>query len=156
MIIVGAQFLQYSRSVKAMNRFSVKERMSRSISLRKGEVVMRADFEKLGSASQLSRALKELTDDGKLVRLGYGVYAKTKPSSLSGRPVVRATPAELAQEVLIKLGVQPVPGESQEAYAKGLTNQVPMRTTFNTGNRRISRQLLIGRTKIEYENDYTV
>lgn len=115
---------------------------------------MRADFEKLGSASQLSRALKELINEGKLVRLGYGVYAKAKPSSLSGRPVVRATPAVLAQEVLIKLGVQPSPGKAQEAYAQGLTNQVPMRTTFNTGSRRISRQLVIGKTKVEYENDY--
>lgn len=139
-----------------MNRFSVKERMARSIALRKGEVVMRADFEGLGSRSQLSRAFKDLINEGKLVRLGYGVYAKAKPSSISGRPVVRATPAVLAQEALVKMGVKPTPGAAQQAYANKLTNQVPMRTTFNTGNKRISRKLIIGRTQVEYENNFNL
>ena len=41
-----------------MSRFSIKARMQRSIALRKGEVVLRADFAQLGSPSQISRALK--------------------------------------------------------------------------------------------------
>ena len=43
-----------------MSRFSIKARMQRSIVLRKGEVVLRADFAQLGSPSQISRALKAL------------------------------------------------------------------------------------------------
>ena len=38
-----------------MSRLSVKEIMVRSIALRKGEVVLRADFESMGSPSQISR-----------------------------------------------------------------------------------------------------
>ena len=83
-----------------MSRFSVKERMVRSIALRKGEVVVRADFESMGSPSQISRALKELIEAGKIVRLGYGVYAKARPSTLSGTPVPRVYLEELAQEAL--------------------------------------------------------
>jgi hypothetical protein len=54
--------------------------MVRSIALRKGEVVMRVDFERMGSPSQISRVLKALVADGKLVRLGYGTYAKARPA----------------------------------------------------------------------------
>jgi hypothetical protein len=136
-------------------KLSVKERMSRSIALRKGEVVLRADFESMGSASQISRALKELIQAGKLIRLGYGVYAKARPSILSGKPVARVSLAELAQEALQKLGVPVELGRAQAAYASGKTTQVPVRTTFNTGQRRISRKITVGISTVRYENNYS-
>lgn len=55
-----------------MKKLCIKDRMIRSIALRKGEVLLRADFDRMGSASQVSRALKMVVSDGKLVRLGYG------------------------------------------------------------------------------------
>lgn len=137
-----------------MSRLSVKERMARSIARRKGEVILRADVESLASASQVSRALKELIQDGKIVRLGYGVYAKAKPSILSGKPIVRVSLAELAEEALQRLGVPARLGRAQEAYASGKTTQVPARTTFNTGQRRISRRITVGIRTVRYENNY--
>jgi hypothetical protein len=138
-----------------MARISVKERMVRSIALRKGEVILRTDFESMGSASQISRALKELIQAGKIIRLGYGVYAKARPSILSGKPVARVSLAELAQEALQKLGVPVELGRAQAAYASGKTTQVPVRTTFNTGQRRISRKITVGISTVRYENNYS-
>jgi hypothetical protein len=116
--------------------------------------MLRADFEALGSASQISRALKELIQDGKIVRLGYGVYAKARPSILSGKPGARVSLEELAQEALEKLGVQVELGRAQAAYAAGKTTQIPVRTTFNTGKRRISRKITVGISTVRYENNY--
>ena len=48
-----------------MSRLIIRERMLRSIAKRKSEVVLRADFEKMGSPSQVSRALKELIKAGR-------------------------------------------------------------------------------------------
>lgn len=138
-----------------MNRLSVQQRMIRSISLRKGEIVMRSDFKSMASQSQISRALRALVAEGRIVRLGYGVYAKARPSSLSGKPVPRACPAELAQEALIKMGVDPKLGSAQAAYAEGRSPDVPAHTCFNTGNRRISRKITVGRTVVRYENDFS-
>lgn len=137
-----------------MNRLSIKERMVRSIAQRKGEVLLRADFKTMGSPSQISRALKELIDMGKIVRLGYGVYAKARPSVLSGKPVPRVSLAELAQETLAKLGVTAKLGRAQADYAGGKTRQIPVNTTFNTGHRRISRKLTVGIRTVDYENNY--
>lgn len=142
-------------SVVAMSQLSVKERMVRSIALRKGEVVLRTDFESMGSPSQISRALKELIVAGKIIRLGYGVYAKARPSTLSGKPVPRVSLEELAQEALEKLGVPIRLGRAQAAYVEGRTAQIPVRTTFNTGQRRISRKLTVGISTVRYENDYS-
>lgn len=136
-----------------MNRLSVKQRMIRSIALRKGEVVMRADFKSMGSESQISRALKILIAEGFIVRLGYGVYAKARPSSLSGKPVPRACLEELAQEALIKMGVSPTLGSAQAAYAEGRSPDVPIHACFNTGNKNISRKITVGRRTVRYENN---
>ncbi len=128
-----------------MSRFSIKARMQRSIALRKGEVVLRADFAQLGSPSQISRALKALQAEGRIVRLGYGVYAKARPSVLSGKP---------KEETLRKLGAPAELGRAQQAYAQGRSTQIPAHTTFNTGQRRISRKITVGISTVRYENDY--
>ena len=137
-----------------MSKLSVKDRMVRSIALRKGEVVVRDDFNTMGSASQVSRALKALIDDGKIIRLGYGIYAKARPSKLSGKPVARVSLAELGQEALQKLGVTVELGRAQAEYASGKTTQIPVRTTFNTGQRRITRKITVGISTVRYENKY--
>lgn len=137
-----------------MGRFNIKDRMVRSIARRKGEIVLRADFEAMGSASQISRVLKQLIEAGKIVRLGYGVYAKARPSLLSGKPVPRVSLEELAQEALEKLSVPVQLGRAQADYAEGKTTQIPVRTTFNTGQRRISRKITVGISTVRYENHY--
>lgn len=137
-----------------MARLSVRQKIVRSIARRQGEIVLRTDVTSIGSASQVSRALRELVAAGKIVRLGYGVYAKARPSCLSGRPVARVCLAELAQEALQKLGVPVTLGRAQAAYAAGQTNQMPVRTTFNTGERRISRKITVGISTVRYENNY--
>jgi hypothetical protein len=139
----------------AMSRLSVKDRLIRSIALRKGEVVLRADFKAMGSPSQVSRAIKELIKAGRIVRLGYGVYAKARPSTLSGKPVPRVSLEELAQEALERLGVPVQLGRAQADYAEGKTTQIPVRTTFNTGQRRISRKITVGNSTVRYENHYS-
>ena len=138
----------------AMAQTTVKERMIRSIARRKGEVVLRSDFAELGSASQISRALKDLLKDGKIVRLGYGVYAKARPSLLTSQPSTRVSLEDLAREALERLGVAVKLGRAAAAYVSGETNQIPAYIALNTGAKRISRKISIGISTIRYENDY--
>ena len=137
-----------------MAKLCIKDRMIRSIALRKGEVVLRADFERMGSPSQVSRALKEVVSAGKLVRLGYGIYARAAPSVLSGKAIPRQPLESLALEALQRLNVDVDLGRAQRDYAEGGTTQIPMRATFNTGRRRISRKMAVGNRSVSYENNY--
>ncbi len=137
-----------------MPQLSIKARMIRSIALRAGEVVLRADFAHMGSASQVSRAFKEVVAAGKLVRVGYGVYAKAQPSVLSGKPIPRQPLEAIAFEALQRLQVNVTLGQAQQDYAASATAQIPMRTSFNTGQRRISRKLAVGQRSVSYENNY--
>jgi hypothetical protein len=133
----------------------VKERIQRSIAARRGEVVLRRDLARFGSAAQISRALKQLIAEGRLVRIGTGVYAKAAPGPISGIPMARQPLGALAAETFDRLGIAWRLGAAQRRYNERLTTQVPWRTTFDTGGRRISRRLQIGKQVVNYENDLT-
>ena len=63
------------------------DRIKRTVANRHADVFVRADFMTFGSPAQVGRALTELQSQGVLVKLGVGVYAKAKPSVLSGKPI---------------------------------------------------------------------
>ena len=58
--------------------------------------------------------------DGRLVRLGYGVYARAIVSRLSGEPLLysRNGLSGAARQALDKLGVKWEPTESERAYCQ--------------------------------------
>jgi len=142
-------------ATKQSKQPSVKLRVQRSIAARNGEVVLRRDLARFGSSAQISRALGQLVSEGKLVRIGTGVYAKAAPGPMSGIPMARQPLGALAAETFDRLGIAWQLGAAQRRYNSGVTTQVPWRTTFDTGKRRISRRLQIGKRVVEYENDLT-
>lgn len=84
----------------------LQERMLRSIKQRAGNVILRTELAGMGSASQVTGALKALQEKGVLIRIGTGVYAKTRKSSITGAIVPAGSLETLASETLRKLGVQ--------------------------------------------------
>lgn len=81
----------------------LQERMLRSIKQRAGNVVIRAELAGMGSASQVTEALKALQDKGTLVRIGTGVYAKTRKSSVTGAVIPAGSLETLAIEALNRI-----------------------------------------------------
>ena len=130
---------------------NIIDRIKRSVSNRNGDVFVRTDFESFGSTAQVGRALTELTAQGALVRLGVGVYAKAKPSVLSGKPIPVKPLEVLAPQALQKFGVKLHETRLTSAYNSGRSNQVPAGVVLNTGKRRISRKLGFNGKLVQYE-----
>lgn len=131
---------------------NVSDRIRRSIANRGDAVFVRSEFERFGSPAQVGRALSLLTEDGTLIRLGQGVYAKTKRSVLSGKPIP-ANPLEvLAPQALTKLGIKTGPGRLAQAYNEGRSTQLPAGIVLNTGRRRIVRKLSFNGQQVQYEH----
>lgn len=128
--------------------------MLRSVKQRAGNVVLRSDVARMGSPSQVTQALNALQGKGVLVRIGTGVYAKTRRSSITGATVPAGSLETLAAEALQKLGVRAKPGSAAAAYNAGKTTQLPGRFVANTGSRRISRKIVVGGRSLVYENNY--
>jgi hypothetical protein len=92
-----------------------------SLSKRPGNIVLRRDIAALGSKSHLSNAIKALIAEGRLVRLGPGLYAKTVPDA-KGALHLAVSERALADEIFQRLGLQAriikVPtGAGRQSYA---------------------------------------
>jgi hypothetical protein len=131
---------------------NIVDRIRRSVANRSNDVFLRGEFQRFGSPAQVSRALAMLTGAGLLVRLGVGVYAKAKPSVLSGEPIPVRPLEVLAPQVLRKLGVPVRPSRFTRAYNEGRSSQLPASIVLNVGNRRISRKLSFKGKVVQYEH----
>jgi hypothetical protein len=118
-------------------------RIEERIARKKGEdVFLTREFADLGGETQVLRALRGLVRDGRLVRLGYGVYGRAIISRFSGEPLLY-TPNGLsgaARQALDKLGVKWEPTESERAYNEGRSTQIPLNPVLRVKG-RFSRRL---------------
>ena len=129
----------------------ISGRIKRSVRNRADAVLVRSDFAEFGSAAQVSRALRELLIDGTLLKIGLGVYAKTKISVLSGKPIPMKPLEVLAPEALKKLGIEFGPSRLVQEYNAGKSTQIPVGIVLDTGRRRISRKLSYNGSTVQYE-----
>lgn len=130
---------------------SIADRITRSVADCGDDVFLRREFARFGSSAQVGRALVQLTREGVLVRLGVGVYAKAKPSVLTGKPIPVRPLEVLAPEVLQKLGVAVMTGRLTQDYNAGRSTQLPSGIVLNTGRRRITRKLSFNGKVVQYE-----
>ena len=130
---------------------NITDRIRRSVRGRTDLVFRPSDFLAFGSEASLKRALKELTSAGVLVRLGVGIYAKAKPSVISGKPIPVQPLEVLGPQVLIKLGVYPRQSLQTAEYNAGRTTQVPTGIIVNVGKQRISRKIGFNGKFLQYE-----
>ena len=120
----------------------VRFRIARS----KSDVFLRGDFSDIGGYDQIGRILRGLVRKGELVKVGYGLYAKTDVSPLSGRIIPRVGLPEIADQTLDKLKVRRAVSGAERAYNEGLSTQVPTGRVIAVKG-RISR-------KIGYDGKY--
>jgi hypothetical protein len=104
---------------------NLESKVSKRITRKKANVFLRDDFKDLGDYDQVGRVLRKLATKGKIVRIGYGLYAKTKVSALTGETVPITTLPNLGREALGRLKVKTAPTTADVAYQEGRSTQVP-------------------------------
>ncbi len=121
---------------------TLREKMAARIAAQHDDVFLPREFRDLGGEDQVLRALRDLVRDGRLMRLGYGVYGRAETSRLSGKPILAARGGFIgaARQALDKLGVPWEPTESQRAYNEGHSTQVPVNPAVRV-KRRFQRRL---------------
>ena len=124
-------------------RTTLRERIEARIARKPGEdVFLPREFADLGGEDQVLRVLRGLVREGRLVRLGYGVYGRAVVSQLSGEPILYSPNgfAGAARQALNKLGVKWEPTEAERAYNEGRSTQVPVNPAVRVKG-RFSRRL---------------
>ena len=128
-------FARWEEVLKTLES-KMKYRLARS----KGSVFILRDFFDLSDRDQVGRVLRKLIADQVVVKIGYGLYAKARVSSVTGNVVPEKTLVELARESLIKLGVSVSSSTMEQSYNKGETTQVPTGRVIGVKG-RVSRKI---------------
>ncbi len=120
---------------KSYYKNSLKFKVLDRIQQMSGNVVLREDIEDMGSPRQISRCFKDLVEMGELIKIGYGIYAKSYLSEYINKPVIKGGFGQVCKEALTKLGVEWQPGSAEQAYNAGLSTQIPVRTIVQLKSR---------------------
>ena len=132
------------------NNKTIEGRILARLSRMKSSVILRDDFIDLGGYDQVGRALRRLALKGKIIKIGNGLYAKTKVSSLTGELLPVQTLPTLAREALKRLGVKINPTKAELDYQSGRSTQVPTGRLIGV-KKRISRKIGYKGASINYE-----
>ena len=133
---------------------STKTRIARSLGISKKKTVfLRSDFDSFGTSTRVTRALQDLIAEGRIIRVGRGIYVKARPSAVTGNPVPVETLETVAHKALAALGVDVRMGSAARAYVGGLTQDVPMTIAVDVGSSRVSRRIEFGGREVKFERN---
>jgi hypothetical protein len=134
-----------------MNKLGTLERkILTRMARRNCGVFMREDFEDLADYAQIGRILKGLLRKSKIVKIGYGLYAKAQVSPFNGKIIPRKNLLHLAKEAIERLGLKTAPSSAERAYNEGRSTQVPTGRMIGVKG-RISRKIGYDGVYISYE-----
>lgn len=113
-------------------------------------VFVPADFKDLSGSDQIGRVFRTMVKSGFLIKIGQGVYARSKVSKLTGKPTLEKPIQELAKDALTKLGVKVTSSSYEKAYNEGQTTQVPTGRVIGIKG-RVSRKIGYNGRYVNYE-----
>jgi len=119
---------------------NLEERLIKRIARTRGDVFLRADFSDMGGYDQVGRALRGLVRKGRLMKIGQGLYARARRSSLDNKLMPEKGLATL-KEALQRLGVETAPTRFERAYNSGRSEQVPTGRVVAICGRRVRRRI---------------
>src|SRR3546814_5582021 len=108
-------------------RASLKQRIAKRISTSRDIVFLPRDFADLGGYSQVLRALRQLCEEGAVVRAGYGIYAKALIDPLTDEPIAADGPSMVMRDAFNKLGIEWDESQAVKDYNAGTSTQIPDR-----------------------------
>jgi hypothetical protein len=124
--------------------------VSKRIDRKRGDVFLRADFADLGGHDQVGRVLLQFVRQGKLLKIGSGLYTRTQPSTLDGAPTPVKGLRALADEAVRRLGVQTAPTHLERSYSAGTSMQIPAGRHIAVA-KRIRREIGYNGVTISFE-----
>jgi hypothetical protein len=148
LVRVGRGRYRRSQSKRATSSATIADTIGKRLARSKRNVFLRTDFGALGSYDAVGRALRQLVERGRLVQIGYGLYAKAERSPFSGKPAPVIGIKRLATEALSRLGKSVGETSAESDYRSGRSTQVPTGRAVAVKG-RVSR-------RIGYDGNYVV
>lgn len=131
---------------------TLKSRIKYRIKKSKDSVFVPGDFFDLSDRDQVTRVLRQLINQKLLAKIGRGLYAKMRSSSLNGKRILAKPLSDLVKEALNnKLNMKTYPSKAEQLYNMGLSTQVPTGRTIRI-KARFSRKIAYEGQVIKFEH----
>jgi hypothetical protein len=148
LVRVGRGRYRRAGGTRAVSVATIADRIEQQVARSRRNVFLRTDFSKVGSYDAVGRALRQMVDKGRLVQIGYGLYAKAERSPFTGKPAPIVGIKRLASEALGRLGKSVASSPLESAYNSGRSTQVPTGRSLTVKDRV--------RRRIGYDGNYVV
>lgn len=129
---------------------TLEEKIITRINKSKSNAFILSDFRDLSDKNQISRVLRKLVKREFLVKLGQGIYAKTKLSPVGNKRILCTSFPDIAKEALEKLKIKTFPSQAELDYNSGKSTQVPTGLRIAV-NKHVSRKISYNERTITYE-----
>ena len=136
--------LENCRMFAIINVMTIARKIQTRINRSKRYVFARNDFNDIAGYDQIGRALKQFVDTRFLIRIGYGLYTKTRINRITGL-VMPACPSGadgVLLEALEKLGIAYKFDELSQQSIDGSNTQIPASFKIIT-NKRFKRKIVV-------------
>jgi hypothetical protein len=106
-------------------RETLETKLRKRIDRKRGDVFLRADFGDLGGYDQVGRVLRQLVRQGRLMKVGFGLYSRAIRSPFDDKTLVPPKGLATLREALKRVGIEALQSRSMQDYNAGRTAQVP-------------------------------
>jgi hypothetical protein len=130
-------------------RETLERRLLKRIDRKRGDVFLRSDFADLGGYDQVGRVLRQLVQQGQLLKIGYGLYSRAIKSPFDDSLIPPKGLSTLRQ-ALKRVGIETLPSRSMQDYNAGRTTQVPTGRVVGV-RRRVRRKIGYNGISLSFE-----
>ncbi|MEA1968037.1 MAG: DUF6088 family protein [Thermodesulfobacteriota bacterium] len=135
-------------SVKAKK--TLEEKIRCRIKRTKESTFIPQDFADFSNRDQVLRALRNLIQKNLIIRVGQGVYTRSRISSITKKPIPEQNLRIIAITALKKNGVTVLPTRYEQEYNKGTSTQVPTGLMIGV-NKRVTKKIGFNGRFVKYE-----
>ncbi|WP_338853875.1 DUF6088 family protein (plasmid) [Alteromonas macleodii] len=132
---------------------TIQNRIEVRVKRSKRSVFIRSDFEDIAGYDQVGRALRNLTRNGVLMKIGYGLYARARTNRITGKliPDNAAGADGVLIEAMQRLDVEHKLDDLSNKYFAGQSSQIPANVKIIPLDPRFTRKIAVGKRYINKE-----
>ena len=126
---------------------TIQDRLVDRVKRADHSVFLRADFADIADYAQVGRGLRNMVKEGLLMKIGHGLYVRTRVNRINGKlmPDSIAGALGVLLEALKRLGIGYQFDQVSQKYYDGKSTQVPANPIVIPKNPRVTRKIAIGK-----------